>query len=320
MAELNKLDCEGTVENTGFGGCAVDFGPRKGGFLVPANKVWKKSELVDLQATLKAAVLAAKADRIYPFHGWEGVTINTQDPNFFNFPSGRSVFIKENDVDVTYQFADGANCLNNSLRTFNNNLGYALIRYDADWKLEGTTKLDSDGEPGFAGIPLKLLFVFAPNENDHTNPTVFRARFAFDPSYITKKLAFVQADFDPSEIKGLQDINLSVVGTPTGGVYQVKATTGCSQKNLFSLYSTALASASLWKVYSVATGAELDITSVAANAGLEAFTVTLDTADTDYTAVTATGKIRIELADPTALDAADVSGYEGIPVTVVRGA
>ncbi|MBO9151925.1 hypothetical protein ACFOTA_06890 [Chitinophaga sp. GCM10012297] len=319
MAELNKLECEKKVKNTGYGKCPVDFLAFIGGFLAPIGLVLTKAQLADLQATFQSLVLADIGQRIFPFHGWEGVTPNTHDPTFAAMPSGRQVFVKEGDIDVTYQFLDVGLCLSNRMRSFNNDFSYGLFRYDEEFKLQGTTKLDADGNPGLAPIPLKVNYTYPVGENDFTNPSIYRSRYSFAPNYVNENVGFVQADSWIKDIKGLVDIGLTISGTPTGGVYQVLPLAGCSQTNLFDQYSAALAVAGLWKMYNVATGNEIDIDSVAANAGLKAITVTADTADPDYTAATATGKVRIELADAAALDAADITGYEGIPLTVVRG-
>ena len=115
-----------------------------------------------------------------------------------------------------------------------------------------------------------------------------------------------------------ENINLVQAAAPVAGVAQIKALSGCAQTNLFDLYAGELDAALLWKAYNVTTGAEITITSVAQNVGLKAFTVTLDSTDPDYPA-TAAALVRYELADVTALAAAGVVGYEGLPLTIQRG-
>jgi hypothetical protein len=323
MAGLNALDCGSDVRNTGIGGCSLNFEATKGDFLVPKGRVYTQAELAtpaSLRAALEADILAPKGTRIFPLHGFEAITDNTEDPTFQTMASGRQVPIREGNYNWIFQYYDGGLCLSNKLRSFKNNTGYAVLFYDAENKLFGTTKTASDGKPGMAGIPLEVLYPFPWKPNDFANAPIYRIQFSFKPNYINEDIAYVDAGFNLDELNGLQNINLTVVGTPAGGVFQVQALTGCDKSNLYDLYSTQLASAALWTLANAATGAAIPITSVAANATLKAFTVTADTADPAYTAVGATGKVSIGTVGPAALDAADIAGYESIPVEVVRGA
>jgi len=321
MAAFNQTKCEGDVKNTGVGGCPFDPDQMTGSFFVPQNLVLTEAQMEDPLATLQALTLAPKGQRIYPFHGFEALTDNTEDPTFATLASGRPVPIREGNYNWIWQYFDGGLCLSNRLRFFRNKLNFRVL-FVAGNTLIGTKRLDSTGAEGMGGIPQEVLYPYPWKIKDFANPNIYRFQFSFKPNYINEDIKFFIANFMLNQVVGLQNINLKVQGTPTGGVFQVIATTGCDGANIFDLYGIQLGVTNLWKMYA-ASGAsvnqEIELTSVAPNAAIKGFTVTADTADPIYTALTATGKVKIDLTTPVALDAADISGFEGVPVEVVRG-
>jgi hypothetical protein len=58
------------------------------------------------------------------------------------------------------------------------------------------------------------------------------------------------------------------------------------------------------------------MTSMAVNSGNKGWDITFDS--TAYTALSTGAKIKINLADPTTLDAADVTGIEGVAVIATK--
>lgn len=318
MAELNKLNCGTEVRNTGVGGCPLHFEAIRGAFLVPASRVYNTVELTDPYAILYSDILAAKGARIYPIHKFEAITDNTEDPTFQTMASGRQVPIREGNYNWIFQYYDGGLCLSNKLRSFRNNTGFSVLFYDADNKLFGTKKNGSDGKPGLAGIPLEVLYPFPWKPNDFSNAPIYRVQFSFQPSYINEDIAYVDTGANLGELNGLQNITLTQSGTSSAGVINLIATTGCDGANIYDTYNGQLDAAAAWTAINTATGAAINIDTVAANAAIKGFTITLDDADTDYPA-TGTAQVTINLVSPTALEALDVVGYEGLPITVLRG-
>ena len=318
MAELNKLNCSTDARNTGVGGCPLHFEATRGAFLVPANKVFTQTELAALQATLQAAILSAKGTRIYPIHKFEAITDNTEDPTFQTMASGRLVPIREGNYNWIFQYYDGGLCLSNKLRSFKNNTGYAALFYDAEYKLFGTQKTASDNKPGMAGVPLEVLYPFPWKVNDFSNAPIYRIQFSFKPNYINEDIAYVDAGFNLDELNGLQNITLTQSGASAAGVIKLIATVGCDGANIYDTYNGQLDVVGAWTAINTTTGAAIDIDTVVVDPAIKGFTITLDNADTDYPA-SGTGQVTINLASPSALDALDVSGYEGLPITVLRG-
>lgn len=129
--------------------------------------------------------------------------------------------------------------------------------------------------------------------------------------------AYFPVAFNPNEIKGLLDVVLTETSAHTSNVFHIAANVLTAKLgtsiNLVGDYGTLLASASLWVVKVLATGVSHTITSVAATAA--GWDLTLDT--TQFTALSAGAKLTIALADPTTLDAANVTGVENVNALTV---
>lgn len=317
MATLNQVVCQSVLRNTGYGSCVLDIGRMKGAFRVPKGKIFLEGELANLQVALTEGTLAAsKSQRIFPLHGFETATDNSEDTVYQTMGYGKQVPVRDGNYRWTFQYLDGGMCLSMALRSFNFQASDWLF-YDDKFQLFGWRKSENGVNYGIAGVPL----TFHANKfkvHDGANVTQYTVYFDIDSYYLNDALGFVKADFPLSDIVGLQNIVLRQTGVSVAGVSQIQALTSCDYSNLYDLYSTQLASASLWTATNAVTGNAITITSVAANPNSQAFTITLSTSDTDYPA-TASGQVIINLVNPTLLDQANVTGFEGIPVTIIRG-
>lgn len=318
MAELNKIDCGVNVSNVGYGDCVLDFKKIIGGFEVPRDMVITPADLADLQTFLKNGINApSKRDRIYPLPMFEAVTDNTEDPVFQTLGYGTQQPVRDGFYNWVFQWIKGAFCVSKKWRTHNNSYGKFLF-FDDQNVLMGTTATKEDGTVGIGGYDMNTFFTFPWKLNDGANVTSYRMMFVFEPKQANEFVAYTKANFNLSNLKGLENAVLSVVGGPTTGVVQINVATGCSGENLYDEFGADLAVPSLWKMYNTATGAEISITSVAQNTGLKAYTVTPDVTDTDYPSAS-TADVTLGLADITALVAADIVGFEGVSVTYKRG-
>ncbi len=319
MAELNKLYCLTSDSNTATGECVLDIGRIVGAIQVNPNKVYTESELQVLKTTLQNGIYASGIDRIYPLGTFDAITDGTADPQFQTLGYGLNVPVRQSPYNWTFQFVNGGFCRLRKLQD-RNGRPISVFVFDEFDTLIGTKGTADDGSIGMMGVPLDVFLARDWKANDGSNMTQYLLNLQFQSSYVNKNIAFVKSDFPLSSLKGLQDIILKVVSGPATGVVQIQPLAGCGNVNLYDLYSSELAAAALWKAFRADTGASIPVSSVAANPGLKAFTVTLDTSDTNYTALTATGKVKLTLDSATALKAADIVGYEGLPVEYVRGA
>lgn len=318
MATLNQVICATDIRNTGFGDCVLDMGKIVTAIRVPKNKIFTQAEMDSLRATLDAARLAAsKANRIFPINGFEALTDNSEETVFQSLGYGAQVPLRDGNYRWTYQYIDGALCLTLALRSYNfQGKSYWLFGDDKDY-LFGWKKQISTGVYGLAGAPA-IFHANKPKVNDGANTTAYTCFFDINPKYLIDNMGFVKADFNLSEITGLQNIALKQTGASAAGVFKIQALTGCDYANLYDIYNTELAAAGLWVVTNATTGNAITITSIAADANAKAFTITLSAADPDYPA-TSGGLVNVSLADPTTLDTADVSGFESNTIQVLRG-
>lgn len=311
MADLNALNCAEDIKNTGFGTCTLDFGAIVGAFIMSRDVSFTTEELADLQASLVADAIADKPARIYPVHGFEAITDNTEDPTFQTMASGRPVFIKEGNYNWIFQFIDGGLCLSNKLRSFNNG-NWAALFYDQKGNLFGYQTTDSEGAAILKGVPLDIIYTYPWKANDFSNVTQYRIQFSFKPHYVNQNIGFVQSDFPLSEIQGVKDVALTVTSALAAGVVGVDANVSCGGDDLHELYATELAVVGAWEAKNKATGAIITITTVTSNT--TGWTVTLSAVDPDYP--TAGNQLTLSLAKASVLSGLDVVGFEGLPLTL----
>jgi hypothetical protein len=112
---------------------------------------------------------------------------------------------------------------------------------------------------------------------------------------------------------GLINFQLSKLSNASN-VYKIKAIAD-GGTDLEPLYGAAMA-ALTWTAVNLQTGAAFTVTSVADDTALDAFTVTFDS--TAYTALTSGQKIQLYAPTAAAMDAADVTPYEGISVVITK--
>lgn len=311
---INSFKCSAAGGNTGVDDCSLQISKIVGFFLVSKNFVLSAADLAS-DATLQAALIAAanadsKALRAFPVHQLVDIADNTTDPTEQTFGYGPSVIVAGGMYNWTFPFLRGGLCLLKALKTFNNT-DTRPIFYDSNgtlfgWKVGDTLK----------GVPLNQFYANDWRPNTGAATMVTSVKFTLNPRYLNEELGFYKVtDFSLESIEGLQNVVLKQTGVQAKPVYKVTAAVGCSAANIFDQYSVELAAAALWRAKNKATGAAITITSVAADANIFGFTVTLDSSDTGYPAV---GSIELSLAPVSVLKAAGVTGLESVPLTIVN--
>lgn len=269
--KLGQLTCFESTKNTGYGACIVDWKQIVGAFLFDRPKTFTANEIATLESSL--AALAAQdvaANRMYPIHNFVVQTDGSEAPVIETFEGGAKEFVRDGDIDWTFQYRSGGACVNKALRTHNGNR-YALF-YDKDNKLLG---YDLRGQ--LAAIPVSF---YAPAWGMATGSTTTKyfVRFTFQSKYANEESQFVKAAFDLSEIGGLQDIDIILNSwNQDTGVANVTLQAACGAENVFDLYQANITTASF--TASDEDGDEVTVTAVAPVAGNDTFNITLDTAD-----------------------------------------
>lgn len=321
MGLQNKLICGvNNGGNTGFGECVVDIGLIMGILFVPKNTEFALTDLATLKTALEAAILNdVPSERIYPVQGFVALTDNSEDLTIQTFGYGGKQVVREGDIDLTFQFVDGAFCLNYNLRKANGlNKHFFLI--DKNGKLIGTQGSAADT---LKAITPSLQWTPPFKLNDGSAVTMYSTRVSFSPSQINENISFV--DFNDAagtggyaylaSLAGLQNIALAKISRAVA-VLKVSAKTACGTVDLYDLYADDLADEALWvanKDVAGVPGAVLTITSVAKDDNAKGWTVTIDTEDPDYSIG---APIWIKLAGPTTLEPVLGGGYESNNISV----
>jgi hypothetical protein len=303
---LNEKICLAGGSNTGFGECYLNPKNIVGFILAPLGSVITEADAGDFGAFLESKINAANpAERWYPVHGFEAVTDNTEDVTIETMGYGGKGIVREGDYDLLFRWVVGGMCLQKSLRKFNNtNMGVFLI--DADGMLFGTTV---NGE--MQAIPLVLFYTNPWRVNDGSTSTVYGVRIVFRPRPVNEDLAFLDVaamGFVLSSFKGLQNMSLVVLDPENAPITNIRVVSGCNRGNLYAEYSTELAAPDLWRASKVSDDSPIVISTVTANSGLEAMTVTVADGASDYF---------VRLVNPEALAAAGIVGYDSQVVKVV---
>jgi hypothetical protein len=311
---LNQIACATSFKNTGVGSCYLNPGFIKGFFIVGANE-YTQTQLNTLQTVLRAGTLSDdKASRVYPIHGIQSMTANNEQAVTQTMGDGDQVNVRDGFYNMTFTYLDGGLCLHQALRSFNNPGKVNIIFYDQNFTFFGWRVKNNTGAWVMAGVPVR--FYAQPWQfNTGAAVTAYNISISMEPTYLNDSLAFFQADFNPEVVKGLQTVALEQVGLKDSGMVQVQAFVGCDRSNMYTPYSTDLATASLWRAYNTSTGAAITISSVTADATIGTigaqggWILTLDDSDPDYPGSNP-AEVTITWAGPTELDTADISGYE----------
>lgn len=260
---------------------------------------------------------AGTSDKLFPFPEVQNTTNNTEANVVGTTGTGFQFILREGKPGYTFGVIVGSN-QEKQLRKFNG-LKIPVFFFDSNGNVWG--KLNAAGD--FVGIKA-LIFVggkpFSDGnsvDTEYTNVTVSIESAAdfFDFA------AFVNTDFNISDLEGLLDVELSLFNLASN-VAKIKGVVKNSQlgadQNIADTYGTELASASLWEAGTGTNFATpLTLTSVAySDTTNKVFSITYDT--TLYAALASGTEIRTRMKSPATLKAADVIGIESIAVIVTK--
>lgn len=321
MEGLNKIICAANVKNTGICECFFDPKLIDGYILVPKDRVFTETELLDanIQATLEAAIAVSPAGRIYPVNGLVAITDNSEDDVIQTFGYGGQTDAREGDYNWFFQFLNGGLNLSNNLRSFNGLIGKYRVIFTISSQniMFGTSRKDANGDNGLGGIPLVRL---KPGNKwkpaDGTNVAQYGSNFSFKAPYINEQIAYKSVSTESyilSELNGLEDIKLAIVEADSAAdTVLVRADSDCGSTDLYDLYDDELNQAVAW-VVEKADGTAVTIT-VAKDDDAKAWLLSYTTAEVE-------DGDTITLAAPAVLGAAPINvvGYEANTVIVSLG-
>lgn len=269
------MNCSKNSKNTGYGSCPLDWGLFLGAFIFDSARIFTDADLADLMAALEdAAADDIKANRMYPIHGFVAPTDNSEKVVTEKFDYGAEAIVRDGNINWSFQFVDGGACVNNAGRTHNGQ-SYVLF-YD---RFKGKNRLiGTYNAAGLQTIPLQYVYFSPFTLRTGSKTTGYNVMFSFLPQYINEDVDFIQADFELSEIKGLQDVNILLNSFDQDtGVVNVTLQNSCGAQNMYDLFSTHLVAASFEA--SDEDGNDIAISSVAGVSGNKTFNVTLAVGD-----------------------------------------
>lgn len=308
---MAKNFCANRAGNTGAPKCD----PRRGipVFPILGDREITPAEADAFQAVYEAAVKAATGDddKLYPFPLIQNVDDQTEAPTEGSLGLGFTEVLREGHVKYQFRVVIGQ-CLYKALRKFNGYTGHCFI-YDNLKQLWGYEKANGN----LSGYKVASFFVTGNGFGNGSDPVSATVTIVLEsPEEFHDYAAFIPIDFNIGDIKGLQDAELFEAAAHVTNVYKIGIKTACDETNLYDAYSALIASAAVWNLVRLDTGATVSITSVAVDATLKAWTVTAD--NTAYTALPAGTKLQFKLDDPADLDSADITGIESIALVVTK--
>lgn len=309
MSILNQYLCADKGANTGTGDCPLKLTDIKKYFIVDLDFELTEADMLTEQTALEALISASQNDlpneRLYPTPSIEEVTDNTEDV-VTEAIGGTNFVVRDGKYNLSNRFVVGARCALNALRKFNDS-NKAILILDtagvlAGWKVGTSLK----------GIPLNQFY--ANPARIATSSTIENYSFmvAFEATYFNEGIGWIKLNSaDALSIKGLQNINLTLVAPRAANVFSLRVTTGCSAVDMYEQYGDDLATLSNWQVRRL--GALVPITSITPDDTLNALTFTLNASSPNYDAA---GPFVVYGTGVSFLVLSDVEGYEIMPKTI----
>lgn len=295
--------CASSVANTGAIQCDVAPG-------IPIKfMIWNDSEAIadiegsQFQPFMEAGSKLSKSDagKIFVFPIIQDITDATEANKEGTLNQGFKTVLLEGKPAYTYKVFAGQSLVP-QLRKFNNQNVRVLV-LDANNRVWGV-----QSGLNFVGAQAKIFtggLKFPTGQNVEDGVVTISVSYLV-ASELNDDAAFGEVD-SAAAIVGLIDANVTYVSS-VDNVYKIDVRIPTSEIgqfiSLFSQYATELASASMWVLKTGTT--TLGITSVVVDNTLGLWTVTTTEAGYDYGDV-----LKLNLAVPPVLDAADVTEIEG---------
>lgn len=308
--------CGTSVGNTGVVACDASFDIPQQFYVWNGSKAISAVTGAAFQTFLEASSRLSKndPDKVFPFPSIQDITDNTAADTTGSLNQGYTQTLIEGKPSYTYKvFANQAQVKN--LRKFNGQNVRIVTRDKSKhgWGVKsGVNFVGAQAKIKVNGLRLP------------TGQNIEAGVVTISISYLEATEMYDDAIFgditSSSNIKGLVDVTLTEV-SHVSNAYKIGLSIETAKLgepfNVLDQYSATLASAALWVAKTGATySTTMTITSVTYDATTGTEIVTFDS--TLFTALASGAKIKLNLAAPAVLDAADVVDTEGIAIIITK--
>lgn len=307
MAGINI--CATLGGNVGKPNCDVRFGRPKN-LLPTRGKVFSAADLLNsatIKAALRTAMLLAREDnnKVFAFPNARVVDDNTADVSLGTLADGYEEVLNESLPSYNLQTTAGI-CVAQAMTQFN---GWSDKSFIVDDKNIFWYIINEDGSG--QGFSIGNMYTNPPRFGNSGGITVSNTRVLFGSiDEFKHRVGAIKLDFDVLALQNTVDVVLSEAVPATANALKIIGRVLCAGTDIYAAYSAGLANVARWVATNVETGAPITLTSVAVDAALKGWTLTLD--NTAHGALDSGALVEINLADPATLAAAGFAGIEGI--------
>ena len=303
--------------NTGKPQCDVALGYIKYPLLTQGRE-FTESELLDsnsFKTALRAAMLEVRgtANKVYPWPVINEAERTTGDPTTGSMADGLEVTLLDPTPKQTLRNGKVGPAQNQAMCAFN---GFNGRFYFVDSFNRLVYKIkDNNGGKGFA---LGDLYTTPPEPGNTAsiNAVNTRLSFASADEFKLGAIGLLQRDFNVADLINLEDIQIVEKAAQASNVFTIGGKGVYSGADIYTAYKTALNNTARWVMKRLDTGATLAATGIATDDTNKGWDLTMD--NTVYTGLPSGTKISINIADPATLDAAGVSGIEGVQIIYTK--
>lgn len=315
--------CVALGVNTGKGKCDVRMKRPK--YVLNCDATFSASDLKSsstLKAAIKRQMLLANGSsgKAYLSPLLRVVNDNTGDPNVQSLADGYEEVLNEATPKYAMQFTAGI-CQQQAWVALNGWTSGQFIIDQDNYFFYRTT--DDKGGQGFT---VGNQYTDPPRPGNSSNIAVGTTRITYgNVDEFKSNVGAIKLDFDPATLVNLLDVILKDVedafDSPSTGthVFYIGAETKCYGDNIYASYKTALANTARWHFEDEA-GNTLTVISVSAQDNLDSgnggWIVAINQAQ--FNALASKTKIYANLADPTVLNNAGVTGIEGVALEFTK--
>lgn len=280
---LDNSPCSTNGANTGFDNCGLDMKAICGMEILYPGTTFSLADIAteaSFLTALKTKSIAAFGTRMYPLTDLVITNDGTEASVIQTYNNGAKRKVRNGAFDMTFDILKGGKCLIDRLMAGFDGKDWDVLLYDETGQM--LIVKNSDGT--ISGLSLNLFDVLIPKLNDGTKTTqnAVHINTSGENFIATQIYKFTGGLGVIKAIKGL--INVGLAGTRTLGVGSITGKIGCGKADLYATYGALLAVVGAWVVKDAVSGNLITITSVAVNANISGYTVTLDTSDPDYVA------------------------------------